>query len=180
MRRGFPRLVFIGPTIGLGLMFLADVAFAYELLGGKWANVNDLTWCWASSSYPTLGTDMAYAFSDWDATATELGFRSVSYSANITGYGYSTNDGLDGYADGEPSLFTGTIQSAEIYLNWYYLQDESGNYRRGTAGHEIGHTLGLAHTVVTLALMNTNRNRETVCYPQQDDVNGINYLYPRN
>lgn len=42
MRRGFPRLVFIGATIGLGLMFLADVAFAYELLGGKWANVNDL------------------------------------------------------------------------------------------------------------------------------------------
>ena len=107
MRRGFPRLVFIGATIGLGLMFLADVAFAYELLGGKWANVNDLTWCWASSSYPTLGTDMAYAFSDWDATATELGFRSVNL-ANITGYGYSTNDGRT------------VMQTASQAIHWYH------------------------------------------------------------
>jgi predicted Zn-dependent protease len=61
-------------------------------------------------------------------------------------------------------------------LNAYTLHDDIDNDIRATAGHEFGHTLGLAHSGSLNALMYKNRDRN-VYSPATDDRAGIQSLY---
>jgi hypothetical protein len=62
-------------------------------------------------------------------------------------------------------------------LNQYALSGKSFNFIVSVAGHEQGHGFGLGESSVNPALMNQNRDRETIYKPQQDDINGINAIY---
>lgn len=48
---------------------------------------------------------------------------------------------------------------------------------RSTAGHELGHLLGLDDIYSGTAIMNVNRSRTSIYTPQTDDVNGVNAGY---
>lgn len=64
-----------------------------------------------------------------------------------------------------------------------YKYENLGGYsytvRKGVAAHEFGHVLGLAHTSTKSSLMCQYGDGRTVQTPQQDDIDGVRYLYGR-
>ena len=46
--------------------------------------------------------------------------------------------------------------------------------------HELGHTLGLGHSSDSSAMMHYTVGNKTEFTLSEDDINGMNYLYPRN
>jgi len=166
-------VTFVVPTSG--------IASAFRTFGGAWPDdsVTSLTWRWVSSGYSALEDAMEDAVDDWDGTPTEIGLSQVSSNEQISGHGYYDDDGRNGYCTMDPSFYGGYLH-ADVYLNWRNLEYDSTNERRGTAGHELGHAFGLAHPGSAQVLMNPYRDRSSVYTPQTDDINGINYLYPRS
>lgn len=72
------------------------------------------------------------------------------------------------------------------YYDTYYTTGYPSTARQAVMGHEMGHALGLGHDSTgpgrSVALMHENLNWSYfncgIYTPQQDDVNGINFLYP--
>ncbi|WP_028596328.1 matrixin family metalloprotease [Paenibacillus assamensis] len=61
-----------------------------------------------------------------------------------------------------------------VHLNPYLLRYDSFISYKGTALHEIGHVLGLAHESSGTSVMHPTNNINDV---HQDDINGVNNLY---
>ena len=135
--------------------------------------INPLSW---NEFYTT--TELSYAFYDakvdWDFTSTPISFIYSEESFQVMGAEYDEDDGLNGYCW---RFYVGdNVYAADIWLNWYTLEDDTANERRGTAGHEWGHVFSLSHEVGAV-LMNPSRNRSSIYVPQSDDVNGVNDIY---
>ncbi len=153
---------------------LATNVSAYVLWGPKWQQgVGYLRF----TSYINI-TPLSQAFfdakGDWNATPTDVYLVYDTSSPVITGYNYNDVDGRDAYTCCRTMPY---FSNVTINMNSNYLLSHSTGYQRGTAGHEWGHALGLDHTSGQV-LMSISRNRETIIAPQQDDINGINALYP--
>lgn len=67
---------------------------------------------------------------------------------------HSSNDGSRGKTFTMPP--TGT---ADIYLNYNYLESDNDTQIRSTTDHEMGHALGLDH-LTRAVLLNNMRNRD--------------------
>jgi len=74
--------------------------------------------------------------------------------------------------------------SATAWLNNYYTQNYGIYQKLGSAGHEVGHLLGLQHLSTGAKIMNAyscgSQSRWCtfgVYYPQTDDINGFNAIY---
>lgn len=50
-------------------------------------------------------------------------------------------------------------------------------YHKATAGHEIGHALGLNHTTDNGTLMYTPHSTRTATSPTADEVRGVSAIY---
>ncbi len=82
--------------------------------------------------------------------------------------------GSDGYArSGFLRINTNPASSG-------YVLDQSPEQQSIVVAHEIGHLLGLGHTDKAYALMNYSLGVKTDLSLSQDDIDGINYLYPRD
>jgi predicted Zn-dependent protease len=96
---------------------------------------------------------------------------------------YNAGDGAAGYMEWPQSWYwnqqTNEITRCYLFGNTAYSNSGSRPdlQKRSTAGHEMGHCLGIDHSDVSNALMRTGRNREVIFSPWQDDVNAINAKY---
>lgn len=163
-------------------LLFPSITFAYTInpQGAKWPSVNPLYWY--MENWVGYNTRVAFTNSlqDWNAAGTKVHFQnSGSYKV------YLAEANMPGVAWDGRSYITGsgtTIQSCSCYLNMYYTDGYGANKRRSVSGHELGHSLGLWEVTGGAELMNkaTPSRYDTygVYTPQQDDINGVNFLYP--
>jgi hypothetical protein len=111
---------------------------------------------------------------DWDATNTKIGFLYNNANPVVTINEVNINNGYNGF-----TITDTATQKANVNLNWFYLSaaTETDTTRRGTAGHELGHSFGLGEAPTGSVLMNYQRNRTLVFVPTADDINGVNSIY---
>lgn len=138
-----------------------------------------VTYAWGASM--PFSSDWKTAFnaaaSDWSAAPTNVDYAYYSASGNKLGI-VDKPGGSAGYFWGATDAYGYlTSFSAAGNINQAVTGTYTSTMKRSTAGHELGHGLGLGEENLRAALMNQNRNRSTVYKPQQDDTDGVNFLY---
>ena len=152
-------------------------AQAYNLSGGHLPTT--------SPSYKINGgssasrTAWSAGVSDWNnagagvSPSTTSGSATVALSeANDSSVSW---DGITYWNNGA----NGVMTNVSAQLNAAYTAGYSASKREGVAAHEVGHTLGLAHSN-SCVLMNPTTPDRTNCgvyTPQQDDINGVRAIY---
>lgn len=145
-------------------------AFSYgDVIPYKWGNLtnNESTW---TEMFRKAGYNWATAQNkfQWGATSSSSNIQQMYYLVNSNEFGRTQASGTMG----------GFFDWAWMEVNQYSVTGKSWNFQVSVAGHELGHGLGLAdENTVSPALMNQNRNRDTIVNPQADDLNGTNALY---
>jgi predicted Zn-dependent protease len=61
-----------------------------------------------------------------------------------------------------------------VQLNTYYLKSDSTSQRQNTATHELGHSLGLAHSLINNVMHDI---QSTQTYLGTQDISDYDYLY---
>jgi hypothetical protein len=146
-----------------------------------------------TSSASDEATHITSAMSDWIYTTSRLGITTPIYWARTYTQSQSVMDIYKGvYFD--PAL--GIVATTEHILNNVVISPYTANWNwgkiklntplydpltdyneKGTIAHEMGHLMGLGHTVMTDQIMCTLGGGRTVNACQANDCAGINYLY---
>lgn len=179
--------------------FAYNTWFGYNLSSGVGNYGNDTQYYFVHSSasvYETSYIDPAW--SDWIFTTSRLGittpisFRQTTntsrsvvdlYATNgIADDGYAWTEHLDYGAGDGPDWIVPWIDKedwdyAEIYINNPEFHKLTSFHKKGAVAHEIGHTMGLAHTTTATYIMTQIGAGRTVNSAQPNDLAGINYLY---
>lgn len=170
--------VLLGVLLAVGT---APSAQAYVLHDWYWKSL-PVKYKWganlAGANLSTIQQAWKTAFqsatNDWYNTPTSAYF---SYSATAA-TGFNTYSAADNYYGYTIATHSDDIASKCLsFGNTYTGYSTTANQRRSTAGHELGHCLGIGDSNVAQALMRTGRNRDSIYKPQQDDIDGINAKY---
>ncbi|GMK43725.1 hypothetical protein PghCCS26_08520 [Paenibacillus glycanilyticus] len=121
----------------------------------------------------------------------------ASFDSEIYAYGANYgNNGLNGWcemykdwSDTSPmnpnqEAPSSNYSFAKVFGNAYHMEDGTVmtyDQRKAVYTHEIGHALGLAHAstgVASVMREEAQRNANGWYTPQQDDISGVNNLYP--
>jgi hypothetical protein len=127
----------------------------------------------------TPGTAWRNAFEsaiiDWNNAPTKLTFL-YSINGSIMINLYYQQDGLGGYA----VPLCGETNTIGYYVFGNGLTDTGNpNIRHSTAGHELGHSLGIGHiSGYDIALMGYNPDPNIYYTPQPIDIALVNQVYP--
>jgi hypothetical protein len=115
---------------------------------------------------------MEAAASAWTSTPTPVVVSTLSSSKNKVLAGSYTDTWYGIATSANPGPFTIKLNSRTINrdaTNFY-------NFVKSTLVHEYGHIFSLDHTTKT-AIMNSNRDRNTMTNPQQFDIDEVNSVY---
>lgn len=125
------------------------------------------------------------AVSDWNSSQSKINYNLSALNVNASNFvGTETIADQSLYGD---TLVSSTNTGTTNFINYFQAKINIGNdavvtktnTRRSAAVHELGHTLSLTHTpILTLSVMQPQRDREKVYTPQTDDINGVNARYP--
>ena len=132
------------------------------------------------SSDPTFRQAYETAIANWNATGV-FSFVLVEdpNQADILATDYSDQETqAAGLAETQTNALTNQIQSVTVYLNSFYLLNESYGYSFErivhTAEHELGHAIGLAHDDTEDSLMQSAGSRYGI---QETDIIAVRELY---
>ena len=132
------------------------------------------------SSDPTFRQAYETAIANWNATGV-FSFVLVEdpNQADILATDYSDQETqAAGLAETQTNALTNQIQSVTVYLNSFYLLNESYGYSFErivhTAEHELGHAIGLAHDDTEDSVMQSAGSHYGI---QETDIAAVRQLY---
>ena len=132
------------------------------------------------SSDPTFRQAYETAIANWNATGV-FSFVLVENpnQADILATDYSDQEmQAAGLAETQTNALTNQIQSVTVYLNSFYLLNESYGYSFErivhTAEHELGHAIGLAHDDTEDSVMQSAGSHYGI---QDTDIAAVRELY---
>ena len=132
------------------------------------------------SSDPTFRQAYETAIANWNATGV-FSFVLVEdpNQADILATDYSDQETqAAGLAETQTNALTNQIQSVTVYLNSFYLLNESYGYSFErivhTAEHELGHAIGLAHDDTEDSVMQSAGSHYGI---QETDIAAVRELY---
>ncbi len=172
----------------VSLVFIqGSTVFSYALFGSTrklYGGINNRYYYIDSYMPEYYKARFKRAFTNWYNTPTSFNFSSSTYEKSVIDcYVYNKNDNSYGRTsfvvhgriiNAAP---TDVWDYASVYLNTYNLSTNQNAFNNGIAGHEIGHAIGLAHVNNRNVLMHPYGDEVNVTTPQNDEVNGVNYLY---
>jgi hypothetical protein len=183
--------VFLVSTIAMMIVLAPSKASAYELFPWWWSTEPTgeapITFRFGSNlQNPGSAWRVAFeqARDDWNTRPIRPYWHHYQDTGTVWLNTYYEQGGAFGYMEWPQPWYWNqqTNQITACYLFGNTARSNSGNrpdlQRRSTAGHEMGHCMGLDHSNVWDSLMRTGRDREVYFSPWQDDVNGINHKYP--
>ncbi len=163
-----------------------SVTSAYTLWGGyKWDSVDPLYYL--IENYVGYRTRAAFYGSiyDWNTAGTpaNLQYYATEFKVYLfevfrddVAWDGATERTLKGY------WWWRKVVYAKSYLNAFFTDDYGLNERKSVSGHELGHVLQLWEMdwddpVLMNQYTNWRFGEWSVFTPQQDDIDGVNYLY---
>ena len=131
--------------------------------------------------YPPTGNYVsAYsqARSQWDSSNTPVVFdHDTSQTKHKFGVRDLGQSGPLGHTSWWCVAWLYKRSSTSTVLNSYHLDSESQTYKKSVATHELGHYIGVRHSNVTPAIMNTDGDNDVYYNVYEDDECAVNSRY---
>lgn len=173
----------LATLVGTTIIFAASsIIFAYSFTGAGWCSAT------TGVNYDTVSgmwiNVVEYSYTTWNYSGMNFAIVSDDYSSSDISIIYDAYE-----APGETTWYppTGCLSWADITLNEYYVNPSYGPYTpyywmydgQTVCTHELGHFLGLNHSIYYDATMYYNHGTG-VTFPRSldyDDLYAINLLY---
>ncbi|HYE09870.1 MAG TPA: hypothetical protein VEF53_06805 [Patescibacteria group bacterium] len=168
--------------LSLVILVTLFTSYAYaETFGGKWAS-NPTYYLSSSHIYYQ---EFLSAVNAWNSklasTGTSIRIKSSSATSATIGpnFEYYGDTGWVGYGRPGPDPYSGTYLYADLKFNRTELDWLSDPEATGVAIHELGHVLGIAHTVSSPnpSVMRQGNIDDGILTIQTFDYNTLNSIY---
>lgn len=127
---------------------------------------------------PNYGNGIETARARWNSTPTKVIVSRGDWTSPSWFALYWAQDGNWGYTWWYCHAFY-SMDHFDARVNTFYPETNDATLAASVFTHEVGHGLGLGHSTVANAVMNPYANRYIYMSPAQDDIDGLNYMYPR-
>lgn len=162
----------------MSLIIFSQSVYAYKLISFGHDSAYIKMWNPSENLSSTYQVPYARAKNAWYNTATDAQIVDEWNDHQHQIYDRQIADTWNGLYSVSWYNSNGTARSFTICLNDTILRNKSYNYVQSVIVHEFGHVLGLDDDPPEYqSIMRSDRTRETMITPQQDDVDGVNDFY---